>query len=70
MKGIDKLVLYYDRDKNIITIQEKDYIDNGCIIKIRGASIELFELSMHGNMDFIGEYKTLIDALNKMYSLT
>ena len=54
-----------------ITIQEANYIEDGCYIEIVGKIITLFEIPMGGGTPIkIGEFETLIEAINKSESLT
>lgn len=64
-----KLFAYVD--DGTITIQERSYQDYGWHIIVDKETITLFETPFHSrNTHKIGDYKTIIEAVNAAESLT
>ena len=51
---------------NKLTIQEADYIEDGCYIEIIDDKITLYEIPMFGSVPAIeiGVFKTIIEAMD------
>ena len=66
---MEKGVIFIQKDK--ITIQEADYIENGCYIEIIDDKITLYEIPLFGGEKYkVDEFKTLIDAIKHSKTLT
>ena len=66
---LDKYTMYVKDD--CIQIQEADYVEHGCIIKIKGKFIWLFEIPYGGGEEIlIGDFKTLEEAIIHSKTLT
>ena len=64
-----KLTTYIKENK--IIIQRADYIEDGWYIEIVDNIITLYEIPLHGGKESkIGNYKTVIKAINAGYKLT
>jgi hypothetical protein len=56
---------------NIIYLQKTDYIEDGSIIEINGSKITLPVIPLYGGeIQLIGEYKTIIEAIAESDELT
>jgi hypothetical protein len=56
---------------NIIYLQKTDYIEDGSIIEINGSKITLHVIPLYGGeIQLIGEYKTIIEAIAESDELT
>lgn len=54
-----------------IIIQKAEYIEDGFYIEIEGKKITLFEIPMFGGEEKeIGEFATVIEAIEKIKTLT
>ena len=66
---MDKYTMFLKDGK--ITIQEADYIEDGCYIEIVGKRITLFEIPYGGGQEQkIGNYDTILEAIDYSKTLT
>jgi hypothetical protein len=66
---MEKLVLYINGNK--IQVQRADYIEDGWYVVVNGDKIQLYEIPLGGGEAiFIGEHKTLLEAIRKGEALT
>jgi len=66
---MERFIMFLENGK--ITIQKSEYIDDGWYIEIIGNIITLYEIPLFGgDVQVIGEFGTLIDAINKGNNLT
>lgn len=67
---MEKYVMFLKDGK--ITIQEAEYIEDGWYIEIFEGVISLFEIPLFGGVPAIkiGDYQTIIDAINAKNKLT
>ena len=66
---MDKYIMMIENDK--VTIQSFEYIEDGFFIEIKGSVISLFEIPQFGGeVQTIGNFKTVIEAINAGKALT
>jgi len=66
---MDKYTMFLKDGK--ITIQEAEYIEDGCYIEVVGKEITLYEIPLYGGEEQeIGKYETILDAIKASKELT
>ena len=59
------------KEGNKLTIQEADYIEDGCYVEVIDDKITLFEIPLYGGKEQkIGVFKTIIEAIDFSKTLT
>lgn len=66
---MDKYTMFLKDGK--ITIQEAEYIEDGCYIEVVGKEITLYEIPLYGGEEQeIGKYETILEAIEYSKTLT
>jgi hypothetical protein len=66
---MEKLVLYINGNK--IQVQRADYIEDGWYVVVNGDKNQLYEIQLGGGEAiYIGEYKTLLEAIRQGEAIT
>ena len=66
----ERLTTYVD-ENGVVTIQPAEYIEDGWVIEVSGASIRLFEIPHGGGEQMlVDSYDTIIDAIRAAKLLT
>ena len=66
---MDKYTMFLKDGK--ITIQEAEYIEDGCYIEVVGKQITLYEIPYGGGQEQkIGNYETILEAIEYCKKLT
>lgn len=66
---MEKYTMFLKDDK--ITIQEADYIEDGCYIEIAGSEITLYEIPHGGGEPItVCSFNTVIEAIKHINTLT
>ncbi len=66
---MDKYIMFQEGEK--ITIQESEYIEDGCYIEVISREIILYEIPSGGGQEQkVGRFDTVLDAINYSKKLT
>jgi len=66
-----KMVAYYDRKQEKLTLQRSDYIEDGVYIEVKGLVYSVFEIPQYGGTpQLIKACDTIDEAMDIMGKLT